>query len=261
MLGLYNNQKVIMKADVGLSHTISSHFRDMTPEAAAQYSTTTTDMRHAMTRYYHLGHQVVDAVIRECDANADTKLSYNEAIHCWHMVDKRESLIMLQLADNPAIPTLYGTCHNLLVIEYAPTDPFTNIPKHTEYRSWDFRAKLAQGLIEMVKSLENTSPNKTLHLCDFQEANFGVLKSENGESDYIVKSIDNDLSIFKYQYRPEKILAYMYGDGLCEDDNACWFVDCMSTCNKEVGKCSGVLTSNNLQVNVGTYVQYTPLYL
>ena len=245
MLGLYNNQKVIMKADLAFGYTISSHFNDMTPEAAAQYSTTTSDMRHIMTRYYHLGHQVVDAVIRECDANADTKLSYNEAIHCWHMVDEQESLVMLQLAGNPAIPTLYGTCHNLFVMEYAPTDPFTNIPKITEYRSWDFRAKLALGLIEMVKSLQQPSPNKTLHLCDFQEANFGVLKKENG--DYMVMSIDNDISLFQ-----DDLVNNIEADKKvsCGTDKECYFLDCISTCNKEVGKCSGVLTSNNLQVNI-----------
>ena len=245
MLGLYNDEKVVMKADVGLSNTISSHFRDMTPKAAAQYSTTTSDMRHAMTRYYHLGHQVVDAVIQECDANADTKLSYNEAIHCWHMVDEGESFVMLQLAGNPAIPTLYGTCHNLFVMEYASTDPFTNISK---YCSWDFRAKLALGLIEMVKSLENSSPNKTLHLCDFQEHNLGVLQEENG--DFIVKSIDNDISIFKYQL--DKIVYRTRANRWCNNDRRCWLADCMSTCNKEVGKCSRVLTSNNLQVSLHT---------
>ena len=219
MLGLYND---VMKVDVGLSRTILLHFRDMTPEAAAQYSTTTSDMRHIMTRYYHLGHQVVDAVIRECDAHADTKLSYNEAIHCWHMVDEQESLVMLQLAGNPAIPTLYGTCHNLFVMEYASTDPFNNVPKRAEYRSWGFRAKLALGLIEMVKSLENSSPNKTLHLCDFQKANFGILEKENGG--FIVKSIDNDASVFRYH------LAKMIRDDgfACETDKDCSLIDCIS---------------------------------
>ncbi|XP_041379770.1 uncharacterized protein LOC121392741 [Gigantopelta aegis] len=88
--------------------------------------------------------------------------------------------------------TCMETCGTLFGVEFVPSTPF-NLPIFKDSRSWDFRAKLAISLIELVEKLEKTDYG-TLYLCDVQEGNFGVVEIDG---QYVVKSIDNDISLYE----------------------------------------------------------------
>lgn len=114
-------------------------------------------------------------IIRECDVGSDDVLSYWELVACWELVILDEYVFYSLLHDNSAILNVYGSCGNMYAVEYAVATPFLGfLITPSDGRSWEFRSKLAVALLDMVVALENT-PYGSLHLCDVQESNFGVV--------------------------------------------------------------------------------------
>ena len=187
---------------------------------------------------------MADSILFECDSNHTGQLSFAETMYCWHLVDQDELTISLQLQDLDVVPSFYGTCGNLIAMEYAATLPLDQ-PLVEDVRSWGLRARLAIALIEMIEKLENTKYG-TLHLCDFKESNFGVVQADGA---YVAKSIDNDLSVFENSLI--EILRYEKNNS-CTTNQDCSYIHCEVQCNSFIGKCSGKLVSNNLQVSFKT---------
>ena len=127
----------------------------------------------------HLANATVSLVARniasECDVGGDGVFSHQELITCWQLVSTEEYILYSVLESNSAILDVYGTCGNMYAVEYAESQPFLGFQiSLTDDRSWDFRARLAVALLDMIEALEDTVFG-TLHLCDVQESNFGVV--------------------------------------------------------------------------------------
>ena len=241
MLVKWKEEKIILKGDTRWRRSIKLHFDTLTPDMLSKVYQNTSEFKKPLMELYNLSSQIADRIISECDSGHDNILTYREAIYCWRMIDKDEFMISFQLENLLVVPRLYGTCGTLFGVEFVPSTPF-NLPLFKDSRSWDFRAKLAISLIELVETLEKTDYG-TLYLCDVQEGNFGVVEIDG---QYVVKSIDNDISL--YEKSLVKGLEYERNNN-CTTDNDCGFIDCEVKCDHKRGKCSGILESNNLQVS------------
>lgn len=119
--------------------------------------------------------QVARNIASECDVGYDGILSHWELITCWQLVSTEEYILYSLLHDNSAMLDVYGTCGNMYTVEYAASEPFLGFQSSmSDDRSWDLRARLAVALLGMIEALEDTVFG-TLHLCDVQESNFGVV--------------------------------------------------------------------------------------
>ena len=241
MLAKWEEDKLILKADTRWSNTVKLHFEALTPDMWSQVYQNTSQFKKPLLELYNLSSQIADRIISECDSGHDNILTYREASYCWHIIDRDEFMISFQLEKLLVVPHLYGTCGTLFGVEFVPSNPF-NLPLFKDSRSWDLRAKLAIGLIELVEILETTDYG-TLYLCDIQEGNFGVVEVDGR---YVVKSIDNDISL--YEKSLLRGLEYEKENN-CTTDDDCGFIDCEVKCDLKKGKCSGILVSNNLQVS------------
>ena len=122
-----------------------------------------------------LSTKVALGIAQECDVGSDHFFSYHEAISCWQLGLNDEYVIYSLLQDNPAMVDVYGACGDVYALQYVPTEPLLGYSLSLmDGRSWSFRAELAVALLDMVEVLEDTQYG-TLHLCDFQEPNFGVV--------------------------------------------------------------------------------------
>jgi hypothetical protein len=248
-LVMRDNVKMIIKAKLDLSQTIRLHFNDMSimNRLDSQYYYNTSGLMNILTNVYNHSQYLTERILVECDNGWDGRLTYREAMYCWHMIDQDELIIMLKVEHLEVVPHFYGACGALIVMEYASTIPLT-LPVVHDVRDWSFRAKLAIGLIELTERLQQTQFG-TLYLCDFKETNFGVVQVDNS---FVVKSIDNDLSLFENTLHMV-IKTEMNKD--CIYDDECDYVNCLVRCNQTTKKCSGKLSSNNLQVFYILYIK------
>lgn len=189
----------------------------------------------------------VEMVFSECDVLDDGQLSYHEALVCWHLVETEEFILLSVLSGVSAVPDLYGSCGTMYAMQYATSDPFLSryLPTVADSRSWEFRARLAIALIEMVRSIEVT-PYGTLYICDVQESNFGVVRRLD-TGDLVAKTIDLDIAWFERTLNSS--VAYEKNKP-CHSHLDCDMVSCLVGCNMTSHTCSGRLWSNNLQVSV-----------
>ena len=189
----------------------------------------------------------VERVFSECDVLDDGQLSYHEALVCWQLVETDEFILLSVLSGVSAIPDLYGSCGTMYAMQYATSDPFLSryLPTVADDRSWEFRARLAISLIEMVRSIEVT-PYGTLYLCDVQESNFGVVRRLD-TGDLVAKTIDLDIAFFERTLNSS--LAFEKNNE-CRSHRDCDMVSCQVACNMTSHTCSGRLWSNNLQVSL-----------
>ena len=188
----------------------------------------------------------VERVFSECDVLGDGQLSYSEAVVCWQLLETDEFIILSVLRGLSAIPDIYGACGIMYAIQYATSQPLLDtLPAVADQRTWQFRARLAIALIEMVHSIE-TTPYGTLYLCDVKGPNFGIVRRP-GTGELVAKTIDVDMSRFEENM---KTSVAHDKNKKCQSDSDCEFVheSCHVVCNKSTGTCSGKLWSNNLQV-------------
>ena len=222
--------KVVLKAD---------EIRTLTRNRAM--STTYYGFLESLILYSNISVSVAKHILSECDVGSDGLFTEAESIYCWHLYDREEIHFMFLLPGNTGIPNLFGVCGHLVVVEYASTIPLVQLPLMKEYRSWELRAKMAIALIEMVEAVEDTKYGP-LFLCDFQRSNFGFVEI-NGR--LVAKSIDNDISLFKKDLYAAMSIEK---NNTCSSDNQCDYIKCHIPCNRDTGKCSGMLMSNNLQM-------------
>ena len=186
----------------------------------------------------------VERVFSECDVLGDGQLSYSEAVVCWQLLETDEFIILSVLRGLSAMPDIYGACGIMYAMQYATSQPFLDRRAVAiDQRTWQFRARLAIALIEMVHSIE-TTPYGTLYLCDVQESNFGIVRRP-GTAKLVAKTIDVDISWFEENMKSSVVYEK---NKKCQSDIDCDFVSCRVVCNKSTGTCSGKLWSNNLQV-------------
>ena len=221
--------KIVLKADV-LSKITRSRV-----DSSAQKLTSWSKLM-ALIVDNDISIPVARRVLSECDKGSDGVFSSEEVMNCWHLVDNEEILIMMSLIGNSGIANLYGTCGNLVAVQYASSLPQQLLLSSEEFKLWELKSKIAVALIEMAESLENTKYG-TLMLCDFHRSNFGIVQVNNT---LIAKSIDNDISFFK-----KYLLNSIIHNTNCTSDTECSFFECEALCKN--GKCSGKLLTNNLQ--------------
>ena len=187
--------------------------------------------------------RVIKDVFRECDLLEDGVLLYGEAVICWQLIETDEYMLYSLLQGRMGIPDIYGSCGHMYAVQYAPSEPFLGFDDTvlTDPRPWKFRAQLSLALLDMIESIEDT-PWGTLYLCDIQELNFGVVKRDNR---LVAKAIDVDISWFE-----DAMLSAAKSelDKPCSSNEDCEFISCLVDCDTSTGRCSGKLTSNNLQV-------------
>lgn len=188
----------------------------------------------------------LEHVLRECDVGGDGHLSRVEAVVCSQLVETLEYATFFLLQGLAGIPDLYGVCGNMYAVQYAPSAPFLGFHSPlSDRRAWVFRVQLALALMEMVESLEAT-PFGTLYLCDVQESNFGVVRWEGR---LVAKAIDADITWFKNSLL-SALASPSEREKTCSSDKDCEFINCQVVCHPATAKCSGQLSSNNLQVGV-----------
>ncbi len=188
--------------------------------------------------------KLAEEIFEECDLLQDGILEYNEAVTCWQLVETDEYVMYSLLQGKDGIPDVYGVCGQLYAVQYAASEPFLGFDiSLSDYRPWEFRARLAIGLLDMIESIEET-PFGPLHLCDVQEPNFGVVRRDGR---LLAKAIDVDISFFQNQL--ELVLKSEMNNS-CSSDSDCGFISCEVPCNSVTGKCSGRLVSNNFQVSL-----------
>jgi hypothetical protein len=186
----------------------------------------------------------VEGLFSECDVLGDGQLSYSEALVCWSLLETDEFVFLSVLSGTSAMPDLYGACGNMYAMQYATSQPLlANTPSVADSRTWDFRARLAIALIEMVASIEATNYG-TLYLCDVQESNFGIVRRP-GTEELVAKAIDVDISWFEAGMRSS---VEFERDKSCQLDSDCDFISCHVPCSTATHTCTGKLWSNNLQV-------------
>ena len=184
--------------------------------------------------------QLLSNILNECDAHKDNVLKSSELKQCSRLVQPAYVLLYI-LRGNSGIPELFGTCGDLLAVEYASSEPL-----HTslfDVRPWRWKVELAKAVLDMVVALENT-PFGPLYLCDIQAKNLGVVKNTDGK--IVVKTIDNDKS---YLERTLKIHANFSCRKPCSTDRDCRIVSCGMPCNTTTRTCTCQPHVNNLQVS------------
>ena len=119
--------------------------------------------------------QVAITLAAECDIGSDGLLSFQEAVTCWQLATSDEYILYSLLHNNSAMLAVYGACGNMYAVQHAAAQPFLGYSTSlSDNRSWMFRAQLVVALLNMIEALEKTSYG-TLHLCDVQESNFGLV--------------------------------------------------------------------------------------
>lgn len=120
--------------------------------------------------------EVIEDTFTECDLANDGIVLYEESIPCWQLIETEEYMLYKILWEKSGMLDVYGVCGNMYAVQYAAAEPFLGF--HTAWsddRDWNFRARLAVSLLEMIEGFEDT-PYGTFYLCDVQEPNFGVVR-------------------------------------------------------------------------------------
>lgn len=119
--------------------------------------------------------EVLEEVFDECDLGNDGILHYDESIPCWQLIETDEYMLYKLLREKASMLNVYGVCGNMYAVQYAAAEPFLGFQtSFSDGRDWNFRARLAVALLDMIEELEET-PYGTFYLCDVQEPNFGVV--------------------------------------------------------------------------------------
>ena len=186
----------------------------------------------------HVGKDVVNEFLLECDANSDALISYHEAASCMRILASEEYVFYVLLRGIPGVPEVYGTCGNIFAVQSTLAD---DLRDHValDPRTWKKRALIAISMLDMVEAFEHT-PYGTIYLCDVQEGNFGV------DSSLKAYALDMDESFFE---GPLLTLLEGQKETKCTSDDTCNFSECWSKCNLSTNLCEPKLYSSNLQVS------------
>ncbi len=247
----WNAYTIILKAPSELgSRRAKEHLESenrnkrLTREEFVQKANASLFLNIAGNRYSGALVKLAEEIFDECDVLGNGVLEYgNEALVCWQLVETNEYVFYSLLQGMKGIPDVYGVCGHVYAVQYAPSEPFMGFESSIhDHRQWDFRVRLALGLLDMIESIEET-PLGTLYLCDVQGANFGVVRRDDR---LLAKAIDVDISFFENQLH--EILKSEVNRS-CTVDSQCKLINCEVFCNLATGRCTGKLVSNNLQVS------------
>ena len=147
----------------------------------------------ANLKHHPTTEKLLKEVYSSCDANADGKLNYDEAILCWQLLKTQEYVVFSLLENVADVPDLYGSCGLLYGIEFVDPKPLLGLQTiEFDTRSWRVRANLALALLVMIETVEET-PYGTFHMCDVDERSVGVVKKDGR---LVTKIINVDRSWF-----------------------------------------------------------------
>lgn len=166
----------------------------------------------------------------------EKNLTLADSLTLFSLLGQDEFMRLLLLTGTQHVPALYGWCGHVYAMEYITSDDFLPILYPISSRhTWEERVRVALSFLDMVKSFKNT-PYGELFMCDVQESNFGITPG------LIVYAIDIDLTFFTEQ------LKFIVTQPKCKRDDDCNFFDCVAICDKEKGKCTTNIKTNNFQV-------------
>lgn len=154
-------------------------------------------------------------------------------LNIWSLIQQDEYLFMKIYQHLPYIPTMYGTCGEYYIVEFAPPGEVLD-PGFMQGVSWTKRVDAALKLLDISQSL-GVDFHEPLHFCDVKSENFGV------GMDLLVKVIDSDSLFFN-----ERMSMNLRDP--CSRHFECDFFDCRGWCDVENKICNGRRSNNNVQV-------------
>ena len=162
------------------------------------------------------------------------------------------------LQGRSGIPDLYGNCGLMYAVQFVNPKPFLGYETvDADKRSWKYRVQLSLALLDMIESVEET-PYGTFHICDMQEANFGIVETDGK---LVAKAIDIDTGFFKPQVQSAESdrqhakhcrVGHLECDMMgCFQEQMLGHSCCMVRCDTPTASCKKefVMSSNNLQVH------------
>ena len=190
--------------------------------------------------------------------HADGVLHDHELVICWQLLMTSEYVRFALLQGRSGIPDLYGNCGLMYAVQFVNPKPFLGYKTvDADKRSWKYRVQLSLALLDMIESVEET-PYGTFHICDMQEANFGIVETDGK---LVAKAIDIDTGFFKPQVQSAEsdqqhakhcrvghLECNMMG---CFQEQMLEHSCCMVRCDTPTASCKKefVMSSNNLQVH------------
>lgn len=163
---------------------------------------------------------------------------HTEMENVWTLLQDHEFLCSTVYIDYDVFPQLIGTCGPYFAVEYVEPVQYSSIftIDHAK-EEWSKQIKIALLIIKLLEEFDTTFA-EPFHLCDIKLQHFGMTKEGNR-----LKFIDLDMVY------PRSVINRMIGEtDSCISDDQCDFFDCRARCNKEIRKCEGVVSNNNLQI-------------
>ena len=119
---------------------------------------------------------MLEDIVAGCDVQADSVLHDHELVICWQLITTPEYVRFALLQGHSGIPDLYGNCGPMYAVQFVNPKPFLGYETvDADKRSWKYRVQLSLAILDMIESVEET-PYGTFHICDMQEANFGIVE-------------------------------------------------------------------------------------
>ena len=153
----------------------------------------------------------------------------------WLLLQRDEFFKFQLLKNSTHIPKVMGFCGQFYAVEQVKTLDEIALSPFKVRTTWREKVRLTIQLLEFQHELRNSQLGP-LHHCDVQSSNFGLTANQ--------KLVALDLDTV---FTTSQLMDYLEQPS-CTEDKHCDFFDCMSACNKSVGKCTRKILTNNLQV-------------
>lgn len=174
-------------------------------------------------------------------------MSLAEAKSLWALLKHNEFFMLSMLHGIQHIPSFGGFCGDMYAVQVVNYTPLYTRPAEgwrgtvfSAFRSWgwmnwNYRGKLAVGLLEFVSEIYHHRSDGMVLICDASEKAFGYGNS-------------HDLTVVNLNaLRPRNELALLIENQPCSTDADCRYMsDCVFRCSVERNTCSADLVWPNL---------------
>ncbi|XP_077998133.1 divergent protein kinase domain 1B-like [Glandiceps talaboti] len=233
------------------------------------------------TSSHRLCEQYTDSIIVQADTNNDGYVDEIEAVTMAILLRNREFVMLTMLDQSNIVTKLLGYCGGMYAVENVDStvdqvfgtadhildvfpmeglDLIISIIPETTIRKFDPLAKyfyslfiqkyipvtedknwLTNQIFELLNNIVDFQGTR-FHLCDIHWANFGIIK--RGFEKVLVILDSDDLY-------PSNIVSEKLQTIKCEDHDDCHLgdhLDCVSSCNYNLGTCQAKLTKQDLNI-------------
>lgn len=177
----------------------------------------------------NLGHAdaVLEKLLQFADLNYNGELDFAESNSLWQLLHVRQFFILLIFQEESTFPQINGTCGSAFAYDYISSTPlyqkkdgnsfiqyfFPNY-NHWLLPSWETRANIAVGLLELTSTLTESFSSK-FFMCEIKPTNFGV------SFDYEAKVVEFDSLITERQLLQNSANKHCFFDSECYYGNGC----------------------------------------